>query len=102
MRALVIALALAAGIVSTSPAQTPAQMWPAHPVRLIVAFPPGGAADLLARLISQSLGETLRDEVRHFLPKELVAAVPELLLCLQICSDVSSVNPSARRWANLS
>ena len=28
-------------------------------MRFVVAFPPGGAADLLARLISQSLGETL-------------------------------------------
>ena len=28
-------------------------------MRLVVAFPPGGAADLLARLISQSLSETL-------------------------------------------
>jgi tripartite-type tricarboxylate transporter receptor subunit TctC len=64
MRAIVIALAFAAGIVSTSLAQTSlAQTWPTHPVRLIVAFPPGGAADLLARLISQSLGETLGQPV---------------------------------------
>jgi len=59
MRAIVIALAFAAGLISTSLAQT----WPTHPIRLIVAFPPGGAADLLARLISQSLGETLGQPV---------------------------------------
>ena len=32
-------------------------------MRLVVAFPPGGAADLLARLIGQSLSETLGQPV---------------------------------------
>ena len=59
MRAIVIALAFAAGMISTSLAQT----WPTHPIRLVVNFPPGGAADLLARLIGQSLGETLGQPV---------------------------------------
>lgn len=58
MRIFLIALALATSVTSPSSAQTP-QAWPTHPVRLVVAFPPGGAADLLARLIGQSLGETL-------------------------------------------
>src|SRR3954447_18231735 len=60
MRVFVIALAFAASLMSPALAQTtPAPAWPTHPVRFVVAFPPGGAADLLARLISQSLGETL-------------------------------------------
>ena len=59
MRAIVIALAFAAGMISTALAQT----WPTHPIRLVVNFPPGGAADLLARLIGQSLGETLGQPV---------------------------------------
>jgi len=64
MRVFVIALALAASLISPSLAQTSqAQIWPTHPVRLVVAFPPGGAADLLARLIGQSLSETLGQPV---------------------------------------
>jgi tripartite-type tricarboxylate transporter receptor subunit TctC len=60
MRVLGIALALAGSLLSPSLAQTsPATNWPTHPVRFVVAFPPGGAADLLARLIGQSLTETL-------------------------------------------
>ena len=64
MWAFVIALALAGSLISPSSAQTsPAPAWPTHPVRLVVAFPPGGAADLLARLIGQSLTESLGQPV---------------------------------------
>jgi tripartite-type tricarboxylate transporter receptor subunit TctC len=36
-----------------------AQAYPTRPVRLIVGFPPGGAADILARLIGQGLSDRL-------------------------------------------
>jgi tripartite-type tricarboxylate transporter receptor subunit TctC len=34
-----------------------AETWPTKPVRLIVPFPAGGATDVVARLLSQKLGE---------------------------------------------
>src|SRR4029450_10972527 len=36
-----------------------AQPYPARPVRIIVGFPPGFAADAVARLIAQSLSDSL-------------------------------------------
>jgi tripartite-type tricarboxylate transporter receptor subunit TctC len=59
MRAIVVAIAFTAGLMSTSLAQT----WPTQPIRVVVNFPPGGAADQLARLIGQPLSETFGQPV---------------------------------------
>lgn len=40
-----------------------AEGWPAKPLRLIVPFPAGGPADVLARYVGQKLGEDLRQQV---------------------------------------
>ena len=39
-----------------------AQTYPTRPVRIIVGFPAGVAADTIARLIAQSLSESLRQQ----------------------------------------
>ncbi len=49
--ALAVALLLPASIAA-------AQSYPAKPIRIIVPFPPGGIADLFARVIGQKFGET--------------------------------------------
>jgi tripartite-type tricarboxylate transporter receptor subunit TctC len=37
--------------------------YPTKPVRLIVAFPPGGSTDIIARLVGQKLGERIGQQV---------------------------------------
>jgi tripartite-type tricarboxylate transporter receptor subunit TctC len=40
-----------------------AQSWPAKPIKVVVNFPPGGAADQIARVIGQPLSEALGQPV---------------------------------------
>ncbi|HTP99784.1 MAG TPA: tripartite tricarboxylate transporter substrate binding protein [Casimicrobiaceae bacterium] len=54
MRRFIAGISLAlAGFVAS------AQTYPAKPIQLIVAFPPGGGADVAARILATSLGEQL-------------------------------------------
>lgn len=45
------------------PLRAAADTYPARPVRMIVAFPPGGATDILARTVGQRLGQRLGQQV---------------------------------------
>src|SRR5688572_2067061 len=49
--------ALAATLAAAAPAF--AQTWPARPVSIIVPYPPGGATDVLARVMAEKLSAAL-------------------------------------------
>src|SRR6267142_4220180 len=40
-----------------------AQVYPSKPIRMIVAYPPGGGTDIVGRMVAQKLGETLGEAV---------------------------------------
>lgn len=48
---------------SLLPGRARAQAWPGRPIRLIVPYPPGGASDVIARLVARQLGTGLNTTV---------------------------------------
>lgn len=64
-RRAVLVHGVAAGALATLGLQraAAAETWPARPVVMIVAFPPGGATDILARTLGQHLGERIGQQI---------------------------------------
>jgi len=54
-RAALGAIAGAAMLVAAPPAFAQGQAWPAKPVRILIGAPPGGTADIVARLLADGL-----------------------------------------------
>ena len=57
------ALLLCAALAGVVAHAARAQQYPVKPIRIIVAFAPGGGSDFVARLIGQKLGEALGQQV---------------------------------------
>lgn len=53
----------AAGLVAARPLVSSAQTWPARPLRVVVAYPPGGSTDVAARLLAERLSRVLGQQV---------------------------------------
>lgn len=48
-------IVFAASLIATAPRPAAAQAWPSKPLRVIVAFTPGSATDVLARVVAEKL-----------------------------------------------
>lgn len=56
-------MTLLLGTVVLTPPAALAQSWPTRPVRIVIPFPPGNAADITARTMSERLGQRLGQSV---------------------------------------
>jgi tripartite-type tricarboxylate transporter receptor subunit TctC len=61
-RIALLGLTLALSVIAMVP-QARADDFPSRPLRLIIGFPPGSAADITARLVGSSMSETLGQQV---------------------------------------
>src|ERR1700693_614997 len=98
LKRLLVLLFLAA-----MPLHAPAQDYPNRPMRMIVPYPPGGASDVVARLIGQHMGETFRQPVvvenragaNGIIALQFVAqSAPDGYTLLRTNVGPSAINPS--------
>lgn len=60
---IVLQALVAIGCACGEPGPAAAQSYPAKPLRMVVPFPPGGAADLIGRIVAQRLSEQVGQQV---------------------------------------
>jgi tripartite-type tricarboxylate transporter receptor subunit TctC len=63
MRPIIQAFVLVLSLSTCAAGPAFAQIYPAKPVRMVVPFPPGGAADLIGRALAQRLSEQMGQAV---------------------------------------
>lgn len=104
VRRRLTAAVLGAPVAASLPGFATAQeSWPSKPIRLIVPFTPGGATDILGRIVAQELGKALNVSVLvenragagGNIGAEIVAkAAPDGYTILMCTISTQSINPS--------
>lgn len=82
-----------------------ADTYPRHSVRLIVPYPPGGAGDIVGRLLSSRLGENLGQQIvvdnrgggAQLIATEIAAKAPADGYTLFLASATHSINPGLQK-----
>jgi tripartite-type tricarboxylate transporter receptor subunit TctC len=105
-RRQILRLAGGAAVHATLSSFAKAQTYPLRPVRIVVGFPPGGAADITARIIGQWLSERLgqpfvienRPGAGTNIATEAVVKAPADGHTLLLISVANTVNATLYEW----
>lgn len=93
----------AAGIAGTVQAQAARAPWPSKSIRVVVGFAPGGSTDVMARILAQSMSESLGQPVvidnkpgasGNIAASEVIRAAPDGYAFLIAPTSVETANPS--------
>jgi tripartite-type tricarboxylate transporter receptor subunit TctC len=57
------ALAFTAALAVLAASEAAAQAYPSKPLRMVIAFPPGGSTDIIGRIVALKLGERLGQQI---------------------------------------
>ena len=104
MRFVLLVIALSA--LSTAPATSwSAEAYPTRAIRLIIPYPPGGAGDIVGRMLSPKLTEALGQQVvvdnrgggGQIIATEITAKAPPDGHTLFLASATHGINPGLRR-----
>ena len=94
-----LVIALTAGVAFA------ADSYPQHAIRLIVPYPPGGAGDIVGRMVSARLGENLGQQIvidnrgggAQLIATELAAKAPADGYTLFLASATHGINPGLQK-----
>lgn len=89
-------------VIAVSAPVVGAQDYPTKPIRMVVPFPPGGATDILARILGQQVSESIREPVvvdnrpgaGGNIGARLAAQAPSDGYTLFICAVGVTISPS--------
>lgn len=98
------ALAASGALPLRALAQEPASAFPSHPVKMVIPLPPGGATDVIGRLLGQKLGELWRQSVivdnnpgaGTIVGTQAIARAPADGYTFGIVISAFTINPSLR------
>jgi tripartite-type tricarboxylate transporter receptor subunit TctC len=105
MRTILFLVALLASGLSFQSSSWSAETYPQRAVRLIIPYPPGGAGDIVGRMLSAKLTEALGQQVvvdnrgggGQIIATEITAKAPPDGYTLFLASATHGINPGLRR-----
>ena len=105
MQFRILTAAALAALLGSAGTAAGADAYPQHSIRLLIPYPPGGAGDIVGRLLSARLGENLGQQIvvdnrgggAQLIATEIAAKAPADGYTLFLASATHSINPGLQK-----